>query len=463
MNQQADIVYRNGAIYTVDSNRSWAEAVAIQAGRFVYVGDDAGVNAWIGEKTAVIDLQQKMVLPGLHDMHIHGLEGALARLYNCQFPMTATADEVVTAVAQFCTENPDIPFILGGSWHVAISADIAKEKLDAVCPDRPVFLWDASFHNGCCNSKMLELAGITAETADPAGGTIVRDDNGEATGLLLEEAATSVAAVIPDRSPEEYQAAVQWLANTLHALGVTSIKEAAVNRPMAQAYKTAEENGVLDLRVGLHFLWETPFIYDPADMEPLYRERHRFAGQRVKVDFLKLFLDGVPITKTACMLEPYEGDDSATHDPYELILVDRETLKEVLVRFDGEGVVVKMHATGDASLRAALDAIEAARVANGDSGLGHEIAHPQNVHPADLPRFAALGAVPDLNPCLWYPSKQKDEALLPLIGAERLNRNWPIASYLRSGAHMIGGTDWSKLELILRFRACIAFNVYKDY
>ncbi|MEM7347372.1 MAG: amidohydrolase family protein, partial [Chloroflexota bacterium] len=188
------------------------------------------------------------------------------------------------------------------------------------------------------------------------------------------------------------------------------------------------------------------FIYNPDDLEPLYNDRHTFAGERVKVDFLKLFLDGVPIAKTACMLEPYLGDDPETHDPYELMLVDRETLKNVLVRFDREGILVKMHATGDASLRAALDAIEAARMTNGASGLGHEIAHPQNVHPDDLPRFAELGAVGDLCPKLWHPSLGKDQALTPIIGKERLARNWPIGSYHRSGAHLIGGTDWPAMN-----------------
>ncbi|MFK7802663.1 MAG: amidohydrolase [Anaerolineae bacterium] len=442
MTSFADVVYLNGRIYTVDAKHSWASAVAIKAGEFVYVGNDSGVANYIGPKTHRVDLEGRMVLPGLHDMHIHGVLGALNELYECQFPMASTADEIVEAVKLFAQENPKEAWIVGGAWLMEIKNEIDKGKLDAVCDDRPIFLWDAAHHNGWCNSKMLTVAGITQSTPDPAGGEIVRDPNGEPTGLLLETAAYQVAQSIPDRTPEEYQQGIKWLGEMLHSYGVTSIKEAAVNRSMAKAYKAADDLGMLQLRVGLHFLWITPFVYDPADLELLVMDRHRYAGDLVKVDFLKLFLDGVPVARTACMLEPYRGDDAETHDPYELMLVDRERLKDVLVRFDREGLIVKMHATGDAALRAGLDAIEAARLANGNSGLGHEISHPQNVHPADLPRFAQLGAVADLCPRLWHPSLNKERALIKAVSSEQIERSWPIGSYNRSGVQMIGGTDW---------------------
>ncbi len=438
----ADCVYLNGKIYTVNKAQPWAEAVAIHDGKFVYVGSNEETQKFAGPNTQVIDLNGRFAMPGLHDMHIHGVLGALSALFECQFPMTATAEEAVEAVATFGAEHPNEKWIVGGAWLMGIINDLNKDKLDAVCADRPVFLWDAAHHNGWCNSRMLELAGITPSTPNPAGGEIVRDSSGNATGVLLETAASQVAAFIPDRTPEEYQQGITWLGKTLNSYGVTSIKEAAVNRSMAQAYKTADQNGTLNLRTGLHFLWITPFVYDAADLEPLLNERQSFAGERVKVDFLKLFLDGVPVARTACMLDPYLDDDADKHDPYAQLLVDREVLKEVLTRFDNEGLIVKMHATGDASLRAALDAIEAARVANGDSGLGHEIAHPQNVHPADLPRFAELGAVADLCPKLWHPSLNKEQSLIKAVPREKIDSSWPMGSYHRSGATMIAGTDW---------------------
>ncbi|MEM7335113.1 MAG: amidohydrolase [Chloroflexota bacterium] len=446
MHQFADIVYKSGKIYTVEPEQSWATCVAILNGRFIFVGEDDEVTPLVGPNTQIVDLNQQMVMPGLHDMHIHGLLGAIGRLFECQFPMMATVDEIVTAVSRFATQNPHAPVIVGGSFHMSLTQQLNKAQLDLVCPARPVFLWDASLHNAWCNSKMLEMAGITYETSDPVNGTFVKDDNGQLTGLLLETAASAVYKCIPERAADEYAQAVDWLTKMLHSHGVTSIKEAAVNRAIAQAYKTADQTNKLKLRVGLHFLWRTPFIYDPEDLEPLLKDRQQFAGKRVKVNFLKLFLDGVPVAKTACMLDPYLGDDPETHDPYELLLVDREELKEILIQFDREGLIVKMHATGDASLRAALDAIEAARLANGDSGLGHEIAHPQNAHPNDLPRFAQLGAVPDLCPKLWHPSRGKDGALLPLVGKARLDKSWPIGSYHRSGARMIAGADWPAMS-----------------
>ncbi len=438
----ADAIFVNGTIYTVNRAQPWAEAIAVRDGKIVCVGSNDNAHDFAGPHTKINDLNGRFVMPGLHDMHIHGVLGALSALFECQFPMTATADEAVAAVAQFTAENPAEEYIVGGAWLMNIIHDIDKSKLDGVCADRPVFLWDAAHHNGWCNSRMLELAGINPSTPNPPGGEIVRNEAGEATGVLLETAANQVAAFIPDRTPDEYQQAITWLGKTLNSYGVTSIKEAAVNRSMAQAYKKADQNGTLNLRTGLHFLWITPFVYDAADLEPLVNERHIFAGERVKVDFLKLFLDGVPVARTACMLDPYVGDDAATHDPYAQILVDPEILKDVLVRFDHEGLIVKMHATGDASLRAALDAIEAARIANGDSGLGHEIAHPQNAHPADLPRFAQLGAVADLCPKLWHPSLNKENSLIKAVSREKIDSSWPMGSYHRSGATMIAGTDW---------------------
>ncbi len=446
MIQAADTIYKNGKIYTVNGQSPWVSCVAIREGRFIYVGNDTDVESFVGPDTKIFDLNQQMAMPGLHDMHIHGLEGAIGRLFHCHFPMTATLSEIVTAVSNFASQNPNEAVIVGGSFHMNLAAQLNKAQLDEICPDRPVFLWDASLHNAWCNSKMLELAGISTETPDPFNGTFVKDDEGELTGLVLETAASAVYQFVPERTADEYAQAVGWLAKTLHEVGVTSIKEPAVHRAIAQAYKTADQTNQLKLRVGLHFLWETPFIYDPNDLEPLVEDRHQYADKHVKVDFLKLFLDGVPVAKTACMLEPYLGDNPDTHDPYALILVDPVLLKEVLIRFDKEGMIVKMHATGDASLRAALDSIEAARNANGDSGLGHEIAHPQNVHPVDLPRFAELGAVPDLCPKLWHPSMGKDTALMAVVGEERLKKSWPIGSYQRSGARMIGGTDWPAMS-----------------
>ena len=438
----ADSIYRNGKIYTVDPRRSWAEAVAIKDGRFIYVGAGDGVADHIGPETQIIDLEGKMAMPGLHDMHIHGVEGALAQLFYCNFPFTATANEIVDAVKAFAQERPEEEWIIGGAWLMGIAAEIHKSKLDEVCPDRPVFLWDAAHHNAWVNSKALEIAEVTDGTEDPDGGEYGRDGDGQPTGLLLEEAANHVFGFVPKHSDEEYRSAIKWLAGMLNSLGVTSIKEAAVNRPMMEAYKAVDDAGELNLRVGCHFLWVTPFVYDPADLEPLLHDRHQYASNRIQVDFLKLFLDGVPAARTACMLDPYVGDDPSMHDPYRLMLVDRELLKDVLIRFDREGLIVKMHATGDASLRAALDAIEAARIANGDSGLGHEIAHPQNVHPDDLSRFAELRAVPDLCPILWHPSPNKNTVVAATIGKERNEKSWPIGSYARSGAHVIAGTDW---------------------
>ncbi|MEM7111317.1 MAG: amidohydrolase [Chloroflexota bacterium] len=442
MTQHADIVYQNGAIYTVDANRSWAEAVAVKNGRFLHVGSNQSVQPHIGPNTRLLNLGGKMVLPGIHDMHIHGAEGAINTLYSCQFPLTATIDEIVDAVANFAAQPSNREWIVGQAWSMNLAPHVHKSLIDAVVPNRPVFLWDASHHNAWVNSKALALGNIDANTPNPDGGEIVRDAAGEPTGLLLENAATNLCKIVPDLPILHYQEALRWLAKMLHPYGITSIKEAAVNRRIMEAYKALDDANDLALRVGTHFLWLTPFIYDADDLEQLLADRHQFVGQRVSVDFLKLFLDGVPVTKTAAMLDSYVGDDPAVHDPYGNLLVNPETLKDVLVRFDKEGLIIKMHATGDAALRVALDAIETARQANGDSGLGHEIAHPQAVHPDDLPRFSQLGVVPDLCPILWRMSANHELLKVPVLGRERAESHWPIRDFVELGTKPIAGSDW---------------------
>ncbi|MEM7347613.1 MAG: amidohydrolase family protein, partial [Chloroflexota bacterium] len=221
MSAVADIIYRNGAIYTVDTKRTWASAVAIRNGKFIYVGDNTGSQSFIGPETEIIDLNGRMAMPGLHDMHIHGVEGAKSHLFHCQFPMTATVDDIAATVANFAANKPDEACIVGGAWYMTLADKLDKATLDTACPDRPVFLWDSSHHNAWVNSKLLEMAGITEDTPDPEGGTFVKNADGQLTGLLLETASAVAAKVIPDRTQAEYGRAIEWLGTMLNGYGVT--------------------------------------------------------------------------------------------------------------------------------------------------------------------------------------------------------------------------------------------------
>ncbi len=440
----ADVVYRNGAFYTVNKAQPWAQAVAIKDGRFLGVGANQAMDGLIGPETQVIELQGRMVMPGLVDTHTHPLMGADKALYQCSFTPVATAEEIAAAVKACAAKGDEGSWIVGGDWGVAIFPNGSPDKaiLDAVAPDRPIYLVDETHHHGWANSKALAIAGITAGTPNPEGGEILRDENGEATGALHESATTLVSSLIPPRTPKEQIAAVRWLQNRLNGYGITAIKDAWGIRESLAAFKTVDDAEGLTLRLAAHLAWRFKGR-DHGEEQALVADRADYASPRINTSFIKIMLDGVPTTNTSAFIEPYAGET----EPMETLFVDRETLKADLVAFDAAGMTVKMHAAGDSSARAALDAVEAARKANGDSGLMHEVGHASFIHDDDMPRFKALGAVAEMSPPFWYPSPVIEHGLVPPLGAERVAKSWPTKSFLKAGAHVVYGSDWPVTEI----------------
>jgi predicted amidohydrolase YtcJ len=201
----ADLALRNGAIYTVDGARSWAETVAIDDGRIVYVGTDAGAKDWIGPQTQVVDLKGRMVVPGFQDVHIHPISGGI-EANGCDLNAATTVEEYLAVIKKYADEHPEELWIKGGGWSMASfgpGALARKELIDAVVPDRPVILWSRDGHTTWVNSKALEVAGITKDTPDPADGRIDRDPKtGEPSGSLQEGASSLVADKAPPNSDQ---------------------------------------------------------------------------------------------------------------------------------------------------------------------------------------------------------------------------------------------------------------------
>lgn len=441
----ADRVLRNGAIYTVNGAQPWAEAVAIADGRFVAVGTNDEMNALVGQDTEVTDLQGRMAMPGMFDIHIHPVDGAMAALYDCSFPFTSTVEEILEHVAGCVSEAESGEWVRGGQWAVGLATldqSIDAELLDTVAPDNPVFLMDSTVHNAWVNSLALQRLDIGPDTTDPPGGAIVRDSEGMPIGILIDDAAYNAISTLPDYSPEQYEEALAWIVAMLNRYGVTGFKDAIAEAGALRAYNALDQSGRLTARVAASLIWKRAWIQSHEDHLLNIEQRDSYRSERVNPDFIKIFLDGIAPSRTAYMLEPYLPHDAFPAGFRGEPLHDSATLAEDVINFDAQGLTVKMHAVGDGALRQGLDAIEAARAANGPSGLRHEISHAGLMHADDVGRFAELNAIPELAPILWYPVPGVVEAQTATIGRERAVFSFPIRSLVESGAAPAFGSDW---------------------
>lgn len=438
-----DLILTGGAIRTLDPAQPRAQALAIAGGRLLAVGSDADVAALAGPGTRVVGLQGRTVWPGLIDSHTHGLWGACRDLYEVFPGLGAPLQAVLDGVAARAAVTAPGGWIIGGPWRPFDRASFGPrpaDVLDRVAPLHPVVLKDVSQHNYWLNSAALAAAGITAATPAPAGGVIERDASGTPTGILIESAVSLVARFL-EPTADQLDRAAQHLAGYFHSLGITGFKEPMAYAPELAAYAGADLAGRLNLHVAAHLTRFSPFNGDWVPMDDLARLRADHAAPHLRTGFAKLFLDGVPIARTAAFVDPYPGADPATHDPEAHLLIAPDRLAAELVVLDGAGYTVKMHAVGDRAVQAGLDAIAAARAANGASGLRHEIAHANFIRPADLPRFAALDAVAEVSPKLWFPNPVTP-GQRQVLGDARADSCHPVRSLLDAGAAVIYGSDW---------------------
>ena len=445
-NGSADRIFVNGAVYTVDAARTWAQAVAVRGGRIVAVGTDDDVADLRGDMTDVIDLRGRMLLPGFQDAHVHPVSGGIDML-QCDLHDLGTKDDYLAAIASYAVENPEEPWILGGGW----SQDVfpkgcpPKEDLDAIVPDRPVYLPNRDGHSIWVNTKALELGSVSADTPDPADGRIERLEDGSPQGTLHEGASHLVGRHIPDPSGDlVYEGLLRGQAY-LHSLGVTSWQDAIVDVAGSfanyGAYRTAVEREALTGRVIGALWWDRAKGLEQIDGFVDLREQSpsgRFAATSVKI-----MQDGVCENFTAAVLDPYLDDHGHPTDNRGISFVEPELLKEAVTRLDALGFQVHYHALAERAVREALDAIEAARRANGWTDGRHHLAHIQVVHPDDIPRFRQLGAVANAQPLWAAHEAQMDELTIPFLGEPRWTWQYPFASLIRAGAVLAMGSDWS--------------------
>jgi hypothetical protein len=442
---KADIVLRNGKIYTADQARSIQQAIAFKGNTIVSVGTDAEVAPLIGATTTVVDLKGKLVLPGLIDAHIHPIFGAVNRAKCSLAGVKATIDALKSAI-QACLEP-------GGAddWFEAVQLDnygfaATATDLDSIEATRPLALWGNDGHTVWVNSRGLELLGVSAATPDPAGGKIARDGSGAPTGSFADSAAILVAEKMPSPSVEERAARTAAELKDMSAYGITSLMDAYVTPAEAAVWRRLYDTGKLLVRVRT-----AVYVADPNDDsdEAVARLAAASKAGDVDPDFLwagvvKVFADGVMEypAQTAALLSPYlDAEGKPTKTVGELYF-DPERFARLVQKLDAAGLAVHIHASGDRAVRASLDAFASAREANGDRHNRHQIAHLQLVDPADFPRFKELGVLADMQ-LEWAKREPATEGPIePYLGPERYRYLYPAGSLHGAGATLAGGSDW---------------------
>lgn len=456
---KADIVFRNGPVYAMSGGREWARAVAVRQKDIVYVGDDSGVQPFIGPRTRVVDLAGKMLLPGFVEGHIHPFIGsALARGVDLQFD---TRNETLAALKAYRARSGKVAVVRGFGWRYNAfpATGPRKEDLDQMWPDTPVILVAIDGHAAWVNSRALAVAKVTKATKDPLPGFsfFQRDPaSGEPTGYLVEPPAMIqiLNQVAPFTTSYLAESLEEWLPKA-SAAGITSIFDAGMSllpeETGFQIYQALERQGKLPFRVVGSTYHNNPAI-DPVPLiEKLQRQFH---SELVQASVLKLNIDGGEAQRTSALLAPYSDDPSTSGET----LVPPDQFKDIIRRADRRGLNIHIHCCGDRGARLCLDAFEAAIAANPPRDRRHTVCHLVVVAPQDLPRFAALGVTAEFSAQWAVPDGNWQGVMRPRLGA-RAEQVYRIGSILRHGANISLGTDWPAAGYYSTYRPLEAIEI----
>jgi predicted amidohydrolase YtcJ len=429
-------LFTNGEIWC--SRGTYTNAILVESGKVIAIGHDA-LQA---SKNEVIDLTGKFMAPGFIDAHAHPLFAGRESQGPNVNGLKSVA-EIVAAVRTFIVNNPNATWVIGGAYEASVVAggDFEAVALDEASRDIPIVLNAVDHHTVWVNSKALEVAGITKETVDPDGGTIARNRDGSPKGTLREPSAIDlVLRAAPKQTLSDDVAAIAWACQRYLESGVTSTTDAWVEPGMPEAYIAADKSGALSIDTNLFFLaqpdtWRSysqDFVKFRSDIEALPNTSHLSAKT------IKFICDGALSAGTAALLEPYLDDPQSIG----LLIWDEDELIDAMVHFDALGFQIHAHAIGDAAIRQALNAIEAVTRVNPRWDRRPVIAHAQLIHPNDLPRFASLGVIANIQPLWTYLDPMNAQLIEPRIGTTRNNQQYQLASLQRSGARISYGSDW---------------------
>ena len=438
---EADLILMNGEVLTPTG---WVEAVAVDEGAIIAIGTFAHLTTLRGQATQVVDLGGAAVLPGLHDLHVHAIGGGLEQA-SCTFRSGALPEEIRKAIAGCVAKAEPGEWIRGGNWIAAVFApgQQTREFLDEVAPNNPVLLTDESHHSAWANSAAIDAAGITADTPNPESGIIDRDASGRPTGVFREQATGLVSAAMPPIGEEQLREGLQYAADLMASYGVTSFTDAGLDGSGLKVMSELSAEGLMKQRVRGCIRWAGAPAEARAEAEGLIHSRQYFRTERFRPDCVKVVLDGVPTeSHTAAMLDHYVSTNETG-----MSIIPADILFPAVTEMDRQGLHVKFHAAGDGAVRQAIDAVEAARKANGFGGPAHDVGHNSFVDPADLARVPQLAMSWEFSPYIWYPSPITRD-IIAAVGPERMERWIPIADAVKAGGLVGAGSDWSVVPSI---------------
>lgn len=419
----------NARVWTGDARRPWAEAVAVRGERIAAVGSGAEIRKLANSATRIIDAAGGMVVPGFIDSHLHFVDGGFG-LASVQLRDARTPEEFIARIKAFAATVQPGTWITEGNWdHEQWGGELPHRSwIDSVTPEHPVFINRLDGHMRLANSAALRAAGVGRTTADVSGGEIVRDANGEPTGVLKDNAMALVARVQPAPTPELEDRALDAAMKHVAEQGVTSVHHMGTWNELA-VFQRAHEAGRLRTR-----------IYAAVPLASWTRLRDTIAARGrgddwLHIGALKAFVDGSLGSHTAAFHEPFTDAPGDTG----LLVTEPEELRTWIRDADAAGLHPVVHAIGDRAISLLLDMFAQAAEANGQRDRRFRIEHAQHIAPRDIPRFARLGVIASMQP---YHAIDDGRWAERVIGPERIRTTYAFRSLLDAGATVAFGSDW---------------------
>jgi len=448
---RATLVLLNGSIHTMNGAQPIAHAVAVIGSRIVEVGDNDALRRWIGPGTRVVDLHGRLVVPGFNDAHVHFYQGG-DTLASVQLRTARSPEEFRDRIAAFSEHLPAGRWVLNGAWdheNWTPARLPTRQLIDAVTRDHPVFVWRLDGHMALANTVALKLAGIDRSTPDPPGGTIVRDEAGEPTGILKDAAMGLVARAIPAPTIDQISSAVRAAMRYAAENGVTSVQEMAtsadispggqkIRRDVFSVYQSLLRTDELTVRISVHrplALWEQ--LADIGVTAP-------FGGEKLHIGGLKGFADGSLGSSTALLFHPYL-DAPQTSGLFAEDMIPLSRAEDRIVGADAAGLQVAIHAIGDKANKTILDLYEEAERRNGPRDRRFRIEHAQHLRQEDIPRFAALHVIASMQPIHLVDDGRWAEKR---VGPEVIRGTYSFRSLLDAGATLAFGSDWPVAPMV---------------
>jgi predicted amidohydrolase YtcJ len=437
----ADLVIIHAKVWTVDKSRPTAEAVAVAilGERIVAVGTSAEVAVWQGPQTRVIDAGGKLLLPGFNDAHVHFVSGGM-QLDNVDLKDADTPEELARRVGERAKVTPKGEWIQGGDWDHErwTPAELpTRQLIDAVTPTTPVFINRYDGHMALANSVALRMAHVTAQTLDPPGGTIVRDAQGNPTGVLKDAAMDYVYKVIPPLTPERRMQVVKRALAHAASLGVTSVQDMNPEYADIAVYSELAEKGELTARI-----YAAPLETQWNDQAKLGLRR-AFGSSYLRIGALKGYADGSLGSTTAYFFEPYD-DAPKSRGLLSSEMRPLAAMRGRMMKADEAGLQLCIHAIGDQGISMILDLFQDVVQAHGERDRRFRIEHAQHMAAKDFERFAKLGVIASMQP---YHAIDDGRWAEKRIGPERIKTTYAFRTFLDHGVRLAFGTDWNVAPL----------------